>query len=153
MPDSYFASGLNALKKLIVFNDFESVSMFLIASNCFFPWSSIALNCPSFLPSIFFNLFKSPSFWAPGRAGRVLWNRVCLSFSPSFRLSGQFLGIVSLIFSKFWHGARIPCEVVHDSAGFLGKFFLPQKLGKWAKSRVFSIYWKIWSLILAEFDL
>ena len=24
---------------------------------------------------------------------------------------------------------------------------------KWAKTRVFSIYWKIWSLIFTEFDL
>ena len=28
------------------------------------------------------------------------------------------------------------------------KIFLPPKLGKWAKNRVFSINWKIWSLIL-----
>ena len=75
------------------------------------------------------------------------------SFFPSFHLSRCFLGIVSLFFfSKFWHGARIPCEVVHDRAGFSGKFFFTPKTGKmgpkWAKNRVFSIYWKIWSWIM-----
>ena len=29
------------------------------------------------------------------------------------------------------------------AAGFSGKIFLPPKLGKWTKNRVFSIYWKI----------
>ena len=38
-----------------------------------------------------------------------------------FRLSGCFLGIVSLIFSKFWHSARVPCEVVCDRVGFSKK--------------------------------
>ena len=37
----------------------------------------------------------------------------------SFR---AFLGIVSLIFSRFWHGARIPREVFRDR----GKFFCPE---------------------------
>ena len=82
---------------------------------------------------------------------------VLLSKFPSFGLTGHFLGIVSLIFSKFWHGARIPCDVVLDRVGFSRKFFLPPKIGKmgpkWAKNRVFSIYWKIWSLIFTEFDL
>ena len=43
---------------------------------------------------------------------------------------------------------------------FLEKKFLPQKLGKigkmgprWVKNRVFSIYWKIWSLIFAIINL
>ena len=31
---------------------------------------------------------------------------------PSFRLFGRFLGIVSLVFSEFWHGARNSYEVV-----------------------------------------
>ena len=67
-------------------------------------------------------------------ARRVLWNKVCRSFCQSCHLSGYFLGIVSLIFSKFWHGARIPCEVMHDRARFSGKFFLFPELGKWAQN-------------------
>ena len=53
LSNNVFASGLNPLKKLIAFNDFESVSMLLIAFNCLFPWSSIALKCCSFLLSKF----------------------------------------------------------------------------------------------------
>ena len=45
-------------------------------------------------------------------------------------LSKSFHGIVSLFFSKFWHGARIPCEVVRDRAGFLGKNLFAPKIGK-----------------------
>ena len=45
----------------------------------------------------------------------------------------RFLGIVSVVFSKFCHGARNLYEVVLDRAGFFGKYFLPQKLGKWTK--------------------
>ena len=33
------------------------------------------------------------------------------------------------------------------------EIFFAQMLGKWAKSRVFLIYWKIWSLIFTEFVL
>ena len=74
-------------------------------------------------------------FGPPALAGRVLWNRVCPSFCPSilpffrlsFHLSGHFLGIVSLVFSKFWHNARNPYEVVCVRAGFSRKiFFTPQ---------------------------
>ena len=50
------------------------------------------------------------------------------SVLPSFRLYGCFLGIVPLIFSKFWHGARIPCEVVR------GRFRFSGKMGKWAQN-------------------
>ena len=70
----------------------------------------------------------------PAMAGRVLWNRVCLSFHPSFSPSfcpfvypGFFLEIVSLVFSKFWHGARKLYKVVHDRARFSRKNF-PQKV-------------------------
>ena len=48
-------------------------------------------------------------------AERVLQNRVCPSFRLSFGLSGHFLGIVSLVFSKFWHCVSNPYEVVRDS--------------------------------------
>ena len=64
--------------------------------------------------------------------GRVLWNRVCLSFCPSALLSRCFLG--SLLFSKFWHGARNLYQVVHDRARFSWKKIFPQKLGKWTKN-------------------
>ena len=46
------------------------------------------------------------------------------SVCPSICLAGVFLGIVQLIFSKFWHGARIPCEVVPP---------------KWAKNGFFNL--------------
>ena len=52
-------------------------------------------------------------------------------------LSKSFHGIVSLFFSKFWHGARIPCEVVRDRAGFLGKNFFAPKIGKMGQKQGF----------------
>ena len=58
----------------------------------------------------------SDIFGPPTVAVRFLWNRVCLSVLPSVLLSRHFLGNVSLVFSKFWHGARNPCEVVSDRA-------------------------------------
>ena len=86
----------------------------------------------------------------PALAGRVLWSSVCLSF----RLSRRFLRMVSLVFSKFWHGARNPREVVHDRAGFSRKkSFCPKNWKmrqKWAKNRfslnilknfVINFYW------------
>ena len=72
---------------------------------------------------------------------------------------GCFPGTVSLIFSEFWHGARIPSEVVRDRDGFSGKIFLPSKLGKWSQSGpktgcffyllenlIINFYW-IWSVM------
>ena len=75
-------------------------------------------------------LNKGEVFRHSAVAGKVLRNRVCPSFLPSFRLSGGFLGIVSLVFSKFWLGARNPYKVGHDRAGFPEIFFLPPKLAK-----------------------
>ena len=49
------------------------------------------------------------------------------SFCLSFHLSGHFW-IVSLTFSKFWHGVRNPYEVGHGSWIFQEKFFCPQNL-------------------------
>ena len=46
---------------------------------------------------------------------------VCPSVRPSFRLSGRSREIVLLVFSKFWHDARNPYEVVHDRAEFSRK--------------------------------
>ena len=67
-------------------------------------------------------------------------------FRPPILLLRHFLGIVSLVFSEMWHGGRNSYEVV---------FFCPKigTKGPNAKNRVFSIYWKIWSLISTEFDL
>ena len=50
---------------------------------------------------------------------QVLQKRVC----PSFPLSGCFLGIGSLVFSKIWHGARNPNELVEDRTRFFLKSF------------------------------
>ena len=52
--NNFFASGLNLLKKLIIFGNFESVLMFLITSNCFF--------LDPQLHSIFFSNFKGLFF-------------------------------------------------------------------------------------------
>ena len=81
-------------------------------------------------------------FRPPALAGRVLWNRVCPpyhpSFHPSFHLSGHSLGIVSFVFSKFWHDARNPYEIERGRAGFSRKTFLPLKIGQnCAKNRIF----------------
>ena len=55
------------------------------------------------------------------------WLRKILEFSES---SGHFLGIVSLVFAKFWHGARNPYEVLR----IFWEFFLLPKLGKYNKN-------------------
>ena len=82
-------------------------------------------------------MYKGFFIGPPALAGGVLLNRVCPSFRQSFRLSFclsvRFLGIASLVFSKFWHDARNSCEVVRDTTGFSRKIFFPQKLGKWTK--------------------
>ena len=58
-------------------------------------------------------------------AKTVLQNRVYLSFRLCFCLFGHFLGIVSLVFSKFWHGARNVYEVVWQYQIFQTIFFCP----------------------------
>ena len=80
-------------------------------------------------------------FWTPSISGMGPIKQG-LSVLPSFRLSWHFLGLVSLIFFKFWHGARNLYEVVHDKAKFprksilfctnsmFGKFFIPEILAK-----------------------
>ena len=73
------------------------------------------------------------------RAWWVLQNKVSLSFS----LSEYFLGIGSLVYSKFWHAARNPNDRIRF---FLKKRSLLQTLGKWVKFRpkigLFKFYWK-----------
>ena len=55
-------------------------------------------------------------------------------------------------FSKFWHGASNPYEVVLDRAGFSRK--IAPKIGKMGQKQCFfKIYWKIYSLIFSEFAL
>ena len=50
-------------------------------------------------------------------------------------------GILSLVFSEFWHGARNPYEVGHGRARFSGKKIFALKFGKmdqkWGKNKVF----------------
>ena len=48
---------------------------------------------------------------------------ICPSVLPSFRLSGCFLGIISLDFSGFCQSNRNHYEVVHDNLIFLENFF------------------------------
>ena len=69
----------------------------------------------------------------PAVPRRILQIRVCLSFRPSFHLSGRFLVIISLAFSKFWHGTRNPYEVVRERAGFSGKKIIVPKIEKGPK--------------------
>ena len=45
---------------------------------------------------------------------------------PSFARCWHFLGIRSLVFSKFWQGTRNPYEVVHDNRIFWNDFFCPK---------------------------
>ena len=59
---------------------------------------------------------------------------VLSSVLPSLSLFRCFLGIASLIFSKFWHGARNHMKLCVTESDFPEKIFVPQKLGKWAKS-------------------
>ena len=63
------------------------------------------------------------------------------SILPSILLSLRFLGIVSLVFSKVWHGARSLYEVVDDRTRFSRKHFFVPRIGKmdleWAKNRAF----------------
>ena len=75
--------------------------------------------------SLSFTMFSGPA----AVAQRVLQKRVC----PSFLLSGYFLGIGSLVFSKFWHGAVAPWSGPWQNQIFLEKLFLLQTLEKWVK--------------------
>ena len=52
-------------------------------------------------------------------------------------LSGRFLGIGSLAFSEFWHGARNPYHVVHNRAGCLRNLCLPSKIGEMSQKQGF----------------
>ena len=85
------------------------------------------------------------------------WNRVCPSLSPSFflsfYLSGDFLGIVSLVFSKFWDSARNYMQLSMTEPDFPEKHFCSQnwengpKMGQkqsflnFLKNLVTNFYW------------
>ena len=60
-------------------------------------------------------------------AGRMQWNRFCLSFPPYI-----FLGIWSWDFSGFCDGGRNPHKLVHDSPILWENLFAP-KIGKICK--------------------
>ena len=74
----------------------------------------------------------------------VIVNFVCifniLDPHPSF-CPGIFLELHHCFFSKFWHGAWNPHEVVHDISGFSRNKILPQGIRKmdqeWTQNRVF----------------
>ena len=73
-------------------------------------------------------------FLNPGWQPEESIGSVCSPFSLYRLLSRRFLGIGSLVFSKFWHGVRVPYEVVRERAGFFEeKKLLPQKWGKGQK--------------------
>ena len=102
-------------------------------------------KCIKFDPCYFSNTFFGP----PAIVGRVLWSSICLSYLLSFCLSVDFLGIAWSGFFRFLHGARNPYEVVWQP-----DFPEIRENGpKMAKSMVFWIYWKIFSLIFSEFVL
>ena len=71
---------------------------------------------------------------SPIKEGLSVLPSFCPSFCLPFHLSMRFLGIISLILSKFWLGARKPYEFVRGRAGFSEKNYLPRKLGKWTKN-------------------
>ena len=82
-------------------------------------------------------MFFVTYFWTPGGIGKCPL-KYGLSILPSFCTSvhssvcpGVFLELYNY---KFWHGARNPYEVMHDSRIFWKKYFLTQKLGKWTKN-------------------
>ena len=84
---------------------------------------------------------SSPSrlIWPPAVAGRVLWNRVCTSFHLPFHLFGHFLGIGSLVFVKFWHGATNLFEIVHGRVWFSRKKFFGQKITKFFLNSIMKV--------------
>ena len=65
-------------------------------------------------------VYSSCTCWTSSgiRNGPMKYSTVCPSFSRAVcALCGCFLGIGSLGFSEFWHGARNPHHVVRDRAG------------------------------------
>ena len=135
------------------------VMQLLLSSNvyvCFY----LMLNLGKETYLSFFNRFCLSGSMIIWKCYIILICRVYPPFRPSVRPSiclGNFLGIAALVFSKFWHDARNPYEVVHNRTRFSRKKIFAPKIGKmdqkWAKNRVVWIYWNILSLIFTEFVL
>ena len=103
------------------------------------------------------SLFQYPNTLMDSECYRLLldpgpeWSYELGSVLPFFRLSvllsGGFLWIGSLVFSKTQHCVRGLCVVVLERVGFFKKIFFVPKMGKMgqkcAKNRVFEVYWKI----------
>ena len=111
-------------------------------------------TCPLILTSS--PIFEWGFFGHPWLLGRVLKNRVCLSFHPSFRLAVTFLGIglsFFFFFLKFSRllGAHIWLYVTGPD--FFGKnphcAKMTQIDQKWPKNRDFGLSRKIMSLVLS----
>ena len=67
--------------------------------------------------------------WTPSGGWRDPM-KLNLSVLPSCRLSGCFVGMGSLDFFEFRHGARASYEVVCDRAGIFRKTFFAAKIGE-----------------------
>ena len=89
--------------------------------------------------------------WPATVARWVLQSRIW----PSFPLSVCFLGTGSLVFSKFWHGARNPNDVAHDRI-FLEYLLLSQTLGKRIKIGPNTCFFKVnfyWKCFIMKINL
>ena len=74
---------------------------------------------------------------SPAVAGRVLENRVCLSFCPSFRpffCPGVSLELYHYSFVNFDMVLETHIKLCVTKLGFLEKNLLPQNLEKWTKN-------------------
>ena len=93
------------------------------------------------------NFWKLHFCWTPGgsrkgpiKQGLSVLSTVFLSFLSSF--SGRFVGILSLIFSKFWHGETNMKLCVTE--GFSWKRIFAPKFGtltKYGSKTDFEFYW------------
>ena len=92
--------------------------------------------------NLFFHYLTIGGSWkGPIKQGLLILLSACLSVQA---FSWKWM----IVFSKFWHSVRNPYEVVCNRAGFLAKKYLPPPESlKWAKNRIFWIYWKICSLV------
>ena len=72
-------------------------------------------------PHIFLSDFFGPPQWKLEQFYEIRFVRPYVH--PPLCLSRRFFGIVSLVFSKSWHGVRSLHEVVRDRLRFFGKIF------------------------------
>ena len=112
------------------------VMQLLLSSNvyvCFY----LMLNLGKEIYLSFFNRFCLSGSMIIWKCYIILICRVYPPFRPSVRPSiclGNFLGIAALVFSKFWHDARNPYEVVHDRAEFSRKKIFLSEIGIMGKN-------------------